>query len=151
MSQLILGNVRIKTSRANTSYTIMTFQFVNDTPPIPARSRATKAGSSQSRGGRVMLPGFGLSLREMPTQSIRDLEPDDDEMEDIRLPHAIADWCGSSGVTVYERNMLDFMNQVTDKPDWDDKVFNKKIVKKWRREAVSQYKNFTDAMFDYVG
>lgn len=97
-----------------------------------------------------MLPGFGLSLKEMPTQSLRDLRATDTE-EDVRLPHAIADWCGSPGVTVYERNMLGFMSQITDKPNWDDKVFNETIVEKWHREAVSQYNNFTDAMFDYVG
>lgn len=103
---------------------------------LPYRPSATKAGSSSAE--RIKLPGFGLPLREMPPRG-------------KRLPHAIADWCGSSGVTVYERNMLNFMSQITDKPNWDDKVFDETIVQKWRQEATTQYENFTDAMFDYVG
>ncbi|RYP19271.1 hypothetical protein DL765_003472 [Monosporascus sp. GIB2] len=44
--------------------------------------------------------------------------------------------------------MLDFMSQITDKPSWDDKVFDESIVNKWLQETA-QYQDFTDAMFDY--
>ncbi|RYO87169.1 hypothetical protein DL766_009449 [Monosporascus sp. MC13-8B] len=98
--------------------------------------------------GRVKLPGFGLSLKEMPERTTKDAVAKGGASTDIRLPHAIADWCESSGVTVYERNMLDFMSQITDKPSWDDKVFDERIVNKWLQETA-QYQDFTDAMFDY--
>ena len=113
------------------------------------------AGASQPRvtgpqiEERVILPGFGLSVRDMPTRSTRDVNAIGPS-ENIRLPHAIADWCGSSGVTVYERNMLGFMSQITDKPKWDDKVFDERTVQKWHQEVSSQYRNFTDGMFNYV-
>ncbi|KAK7752891.1 hypothetical protein SLS62_005234 [Diatrype stigma] len=45
--------------------------------------------------------------------------------------------------------MLGFISQITDKPGWDDKVFDEGIVQKWRHEATSQYTDFTNSMFDY--
>lgn len=53
-------------------------------------------------------------------------------------------------MTVYERNMLGFISQITDKPNWDDKVFDEGILEKWRQEATTQYTDFTNSMFDYV-
>ncbi|TEB33690.1 hypothetical protein FA13DRAFT_106160 [Coprinellus micaceus] len=40
-------------------------------------------------------------------------------------------------ITLRERTMLRFMNAVTDKPDWTNKVFDEAIVEKWRSEAVN--------------
>ncbi|RYP70269.1 hypothetical protein DL771_005572 [Monosporascus sp. 5C6A] len=87
-------------------------------------------------GGRVKLPGFGLPLKEMPERTTKGAVAKGGASTDIRLPHAIADWCRSSGVTVYEQNMLDFMSQITDKPSWDDKVFDERIVNKWLQETA---------------
>ena len=56
---------------------------------------------------RVKLPGFGLPLTELPVWSQRI-----EEME--RFPHAIVDQLASDGVTVRERRMLEFVNQITD-------------------------------------
>lgn len=41
----------------------------------------------------------------------------------------------SNGVTLRERRMLNFINQITDKPDWEVKVFDEEIVSRWRTEA----------------
>lgn len=33
--------------------------------------------------------------------------------------------------------MMDIMSKLTDKPEWHRKVFNKKIVAKWKKEALA--------------
>lgn len=40
--------------------------------------------------------------------------------------------------------MLDFVNQITDKPDWHKKVFDEQIVQKWKDEGV----RFDDTLHD---
>lgn len=56
---------------------------------------------------RIRLPGFGEEITYLP-----DWDRGDDEW--ARFPHAIADALASSGVTVRERRMLEFINQITD-------------------------------------
>ncbi|KAJ2936892.1 hypothetical protein H1R20_g204, partial [Candolleomyces eurysporus] len=52
--------------------------------------------------------------------------------------------------TVREFSMLRFMNSVTDKPEWDQKIFDVDIVKKWRTETVdSPDVIMTNLMFDH--
>ncbi|KAF2205071.1 hypothetical protein GQ43DRAFT_363257 [Delitschia confertaspora ATCC 74209] len=103
-------------------------------------------GSSGS-SSRLMLPGFGLPLDTLPKwERSTEKQP--------RFPHAIADNFETSGVTVRERRMLDFINQITDKPEWDRKVFDETIVAKWKREAViydATLKDFylSEKMFEF--
>ncbi|KAK3292032.1 uncharacterized protein B0H64DRAFT_377587 [Chaetomium fimeti] len=67
-------------------------------------------------------PGFGL--------------PVDHEGEDVAsFPLAIGQPWSSSGVSLREQRMLDFINKITDKPGWDTKVFDEGIVSRWRAEA----------------
>ncbi|KAJ3520196.1 hypothetical protein NMY22_g12856 [Coprinellus aureogranulatus] len=40
-------------------------------------------------------------------------------------------------ITLREITMLQFMNAVTDKPDWTKKVFDEGIVQEWKQEAVT--------------
>ncbi|RXW20552.1 hypothetical protein EST38_g5302 [Candolleomyces aberdarensis] len=52
--------------------------------------------------------------------------------------------------TVRELSMLRFMSSVTDKPEWDQKIFDADIVKKWRTETVDNPDvNMTNLMFDH--
>ncbi|KAI5804590.1 hypothetical protein EDC01DRAFT_610830 [Geopyxis carbonaria] len=57
--------------------------------------------------------------------------------------------------TLRESAMMAFMNEVTDKEDWQNKVFDEDIVKQWGKETILEedFANhvcgFTDAMFDY--
>ncbi|KAK7934875.1 hypothetical protein PG985_000370, partial [Apiospora marii] len=62
-----------------------------------------------------------------------------------RFPHAIADFFASNGITERELRMLDFVNQITDKPDWHKKVFDGEIVQKWKEEGV----RFDEALHDF--
>lgn len=47
--------------------------------------------------------------------------------------------------------MMAIMNKITDKPDWDKKVFDESIVRKWRQEALgTQGMDVTEKMLDWV-
>ncbi|KAF2650993.1 hypothetical protein K491DRAFT_720260 [Lophiostoma macrostomum CBS 122681] len=80
-------------------------------------------------GPRISLPGFGLPVKTLPLEWTQ-------TNERSRFPHAIADFFPSKGVTLRELRMLNFMNQITDKPDWHKKVFDDAIVSKWKAEGV---------------
>ena len=56
---------------------------------------------------RIKLPGFGLNIDHLPVW-------DRSDKEWKRFPHAIADALASAGVTIRERRMLEFVNQITD-------------------------------------
>jgi hypothetical protein len=56
---------------------------------------------------RICLPGFGRPLEYLPIWRRYDEEW-------LRFPHAIADALASEGVTLRERRMLEFINQITD-------------------------------------
>ncbi|KAK4141504.1 uncharacterized protein C8A04DRAFT_13998 [Dichotomopilus funicola] len=70
-------------------------------------------------------PGFGLPI-----------VGDDQRRSILRLPLAIGamPW-ESKGVTVREKRMLEFISSISDKPDWDTKVFDETIVARWRTES----------------
>ncbi|KXS95124.1 hypothetical protein AC578_2878 [Pseudocercospora eumusae] len=67
---------------------------------------------------RIQLPGCGLEL-----------------VQESDLPIAL-DW-HASPMTVKERAMIGLMLALKDKPQWDRKVFDEKIVSKWRTEAAA--------------
>ncbi len=62
----------------------------------------------------------------------------------------------SKGVTLREQRMLDFISQITDKPDWEVKVFDEHIVSRWRAEAGARPEELegdvqlSSQMFDFV-
>src|SRR5438105_339969 len=90
---------------------------------------------AQSAEDRIKLPGFGLPINHMP---------------DHRYQNAIVDFSGHP-LTVRERLMTYFIDTITDKPDWESKVYDEEIVEKWRKEALfPDTGNFSKKMFDYV-
>ena len=98
----------------------------------------------------VKLPGFGLPLDDMPKWQRKG--------EKARFPHAIADFFATAGVTLREQRMLDFINQITDKPHWSEKVYNDEIVERWRREACgseaeqeTSSEHLSEKCFNWVG
>lgn len=93
---------------------------------------------------RLTLPGFGLPIDTMPG-------PND------RFPHAIADrfFVSGKGVMSREIRMLEFVNKISDKPEWDRKVFDEVIVAKWEKEACRYVDGLRDEylstqMFQFV-
>ncbi len=84
----------------------------------------------------VKLPGFGLPVNYRP---------------DEYFPNAVLDWSGTI-LTVRELNMMAIMDKITDKPNWDQKVFDDTIVKKWRQEALAtEGMDVSEKMLDWVG
>ncbi|KAI7486766.1 hypothetical protein KC357_g2680 [Hortaea werneckii] len=60
--------------------------------------------------------------------------------------------------TLLERDMIAVLDKLTDKPDWERKVYDDGILAKWREECkkagesmrkAGQGEGFSDAMFDY--
>ncbi|KAL2865011.1 DUF4246 domain-containing protein [Aspergillus lucknowensis] len=52
--------------------------------------------------------------------------------------------------TTRELLMMRIMEAITDKPDWDTKVLNKEITKKWREEISQSGHDVTPRMMDYI-
>ena len=40
-------------------------------------------------------------------------------------------------ITLRERSMLYLVNSLTDKPDWELKVHDEEVIKKWEQEALN--------------
>lgn len=83
----------------------------------------------------VKLPGFGLPVNYTP---------------DEYFPSAALEWSGTI-LTVRELNMMAIMDSITDKKDWDKKVFDDTIVQKWRQEALgTEGMDLSEKMLDWV-
>lgn len=62
-------------------------------------------------------------------------------------------WHGTPA-TLRERDMIAVLDKLTDKPDWERKVYDDGILAKWREECLriaGQGEGFSNAMFDHVG
>ncbi|SPO01965.1 uncharacterized protein DNG_04638 [Cephalotrichum gorgonifer] len=77
------------------------------------------------------------------------------DQEGAAFPSAVlGDW-HSVGVTLREKRMLAFVDEITDKPEWERKVFDDEIVEKWRAEgsvrpeALEGDVVLSDEMFDF--
>lgn len=45
--------------------------------------------------------------------------------------------------------MLRFMNEITDKAQWDVKIFNDEIAETWKTEVMQQSGDFSEKMANY--
>lgn len=95
----------------------------------------------------LKIPGLGLPLRYMPPS-------------DQRFPVLIGaegyDWKAAT-LLIREVCMLKFVEEITNKAQWWEKVFNPQIAEKWKQEALEMnwkeyrdYADFTPAMADAV-
>jgi hypothetical protein len=99
--------------------------------------------------GEASLPSFGLPVSEFPGKQF------DPTGHRQRFPHVLADSCDSDGVSVRERRMLQFIDRITDKSEWERKVFDDEIVDRWRAKACLWKDELGEdylsgPMFDYV-
>ncbi|KAF9469550.1 hypothetical protein BDZ94DRAFT_1180725 [Collybia nuda] len=97
---------------------------------------------------RFNLPGFGSPLNFIP------VNPKD--AVDSLFQNALNALHLESGsvklplTTLREFTMLDLMNQMTDKPDWNLKIFDDSITSKWRAEALAaEGRDVTEKMLDW--
>ncbi|KAI4729148.1 hypothetical protein E4T49_03003 [Aureobasidium sp. EXF-10728] len=99
--------------------------------------------------GRILLPGFGRPLNNMLEQDTFGYTHGEMGNTMNRTPNPLQEW-GIEPLTVRERNMMQVVNAITDKPDWRTKVFDDTILAKWRAEAITEEgQGFTEKMFDY--
>ncbi|SPO01758.1 uncharacterized protein DNG_04431 [Cephalotrichum gorgonifer] len=54
-----------------------------------------------------------------------------------RFAHGMFDWALESRVTARELAMLRTMNKITDKPDWETRIFDDEVAASWKVEAVA--------------
>jgi hypothetical protein len=116
-----------------------------------SEDRLAELYPSVTDDGRVSLPGFGPPVNYMVERDhTADYSHATVRWLINRCPNALQEWAPEP-LTVRERNMMQIINALTDKPDWRRKVFDETILAKWRAEAVTEDgQGFTEKMFDYV-
>lgn len=99
-------------------------------------------GAESPETTTLCVPGFGMPVD-------KDVNPSS--------PSALLGEWFSNGITVREQRMMAFIGDVTDKPEWERKVFDEEIVAKWREEAGARPEDLDGDvildkdMFDFVG
>ncbi|KAI1394262.1 uncharacterized protein F4822DRAFT_43229 [Hypoxylon trugodes] len=108
---------------------------------------ASNPSQETDQGERLKLPGFGLPVDQEPLDNLSQC-----------FMHALWSFKRFKAECVYlrEHRMMDFMNQVTDKPRWEEKVFDDAILARWKNEADSVKPEdldgdvfFSEKMFQY--
>lgn len=126
-----------------------------NTKPEPAKpgtayiseNKLAELYPSVTDDGRISLPGFGPPVNYMVE---RDSWSVSRQTILNRLPNALQEW-SPEPITVREKNMMQMINAITDKPDWRSKVNDWSILAKWQAEAVTEEgQGFTEKMFYYV-
>jgi hypothetical protein len=90
----------------------------------------------------LVVPGFGMPI-------------DYDPFYELSRQGAFKHGCTFQGsqqrLTVRELAMLEFMNAVTDKVEWTEKLHMPGVVQKWKAEVLEQSDGLIDeAVFDYL-
>ena len=98
------------------------------------------AGSFLSNDGKgsMRVPGFGSPR----------LPVDVELVAEDRFAHGFGDWA-QPRLTAREVAMLQLMNDLTDRPGWDEAVFDAAMAAKWRDEACSTRALIDDATWDW--
>ncbi|OJK04301.1 hypothetical protein ASPACDRAFT_73958 [Aspergillus aculeatus ATCC 16872] len=96
---------------------------------------------------RIELPGYGLPLNHpVPAKY---------SLKRVTLPNALDSkdiYDGYIGNLLVHREilMLQIMNTISEKPDWDRKVFDEEITAKWRQEIAETGQDVTPTMIDGI-
>ncbi|KAL6720945.1 hypothetical protein ACLMJK_000045 [Lecanora helva] len=84
---------------------------------------------------RIKRPGFGLPVNNDALGG---------------FPQALLGWQGTP-ITIHERTMMALMDSITDKPEWERKIFDESVNQKWRQEALkSNDIDVSEKMFDWI-
>lgn len=132
-----------------TSSALFPQTFCDTTSPLITMQSETVAtpvtmDTHDSMMQHCSLPGIGKPLNSVTRTHAVAFE-DGQMSERYRFPTAVIEWAGRC-LTVREHAMISMMSQLVEKPDWESKVFNEEIVKRWRLEALG----FTKQMFSFV-
>jgi hypothetical protein len=132
-SRSFLSRAEINMSR------LQSLQQVRDRRPL-------SFNVARSTESRTCLPGFGMKVNERAQYP---LTPDPSRL--WNRCYDFSDW-RAQAITLREISMLAFIEIATNKPNWRSKVWDEKIVGRWKEECVGvEGKDFTEKMFDYVG
>ncbi|GFF34443.1 hypothetical protein IFM46972_04225 [Aspergillus udagawae] len=107
--------------------------------------RPESAPMSAIESTRFELPGLTLPLYFRPHR----------EWTDVVYANALDETDIENGYVGYmftlrELSMMRIMEAITDKPDWDKKVFNQEITDKWRKEISDSGQDITERMIEYI-
>ncbi|KAF8993778.1 hypothetical protein BDQ17DRAFT_1367889 [Cyathus striatus] len=96
--------------------------------------------------GNTFLPGYGRPLKDC-TSYYKDSELFPNALDSKNLNGGPAT---GMPVTLRELRMQHIMDELTDKPGWETKVFNKDITTKWREEISSSGEDVSSTMIDFI-
>lgn len=89
----------------------------------------------EPRFNHARRPGWGLAIEHRAADM---------------FPTALFDTREAPLLTVREYTMMELMNRITDKPNWDAKVFDDGTVSKWKAEAMNvSDEDVTEKMVDW--
>ncbi|KAL4861494.1 hypothetical protein BDV12DRAFT_65032 [Aspergillus spectabilis] len=99
---------------------------------------------SDTQSSPFDLPGLNLPLDFQPQRKWNDVV-----YANALDPKNIKDGYVGYLYTVKELAMMQIMETITDKPNWQEKVFNEEITEKWRKE-IQDGEKVTESMMDYI-
>ncbi|KAI7542407.1 hypothetical protein KC331_g8000 [Hortaea werneckii] len=121
-------------------------------PPPDQDKSITKDPNARYRVLGYQLPLNAATEADLNFMKRREYFP----TEDYPMENPLQ-WCGTPAM-LRERAMMAVLNKLTDKPDWERKVYDDGILGKWREESrrfgesmrlSGPDDGFSDAMFDY--
>lgn len=122
-----------------------------------ARERAAMAAEQQrfEKFTRFDLPGLNLPLNFIPppVSVLSDRQRQFYPLFRTALSQTdLQDgWVSQRMIPTRELTMLHIMDALTDKPGWEEKIFNDDISEKWKKEAMStKDRDVTEPMADWV-
>ncbi|KAJ5375552.1 Protein of unknown function DUF4246 [Penicillium concentricum] len=103
---------------------------------------------ASSYNPRLFMPGFNVFLNCKPDQNV--MTKWFHGFPNALDGQALQDGYMSDLVTHREVLMMRVMNTITDKPQWDQKVFDEDITAKWRNEVAQSGQDVTSNMMDWI-
>ncbi|KAJ5692834.1 hypothetical protein N7462_002257 [Penicillium macrosclerotiorum] len=97
---------------------------------------------SSPKNAHLDMPGFNLPLNTPAESKFKE----DEQASSYWLTIFLFSFL----VTRREILMMRVMNSITDKPEWERKVFDKEITSKWREEVVQSEQDITPKMMDFI-
>lgn len=111
---------------------------VQDDTPMPLHDEINQTPTDDNP---LRVIGYGILLNATSTDEISK-----------SIKNAVEYWDGYC-LTYRERQMLKFLSSITDKPEWQRKIYDETITNKWRAEIEVGDDDddlFTSEMFTYV-
>jgi len=117
-------------------------------PDTKVEGHDNEASTHSKNAEPFIALGFGIPLQDSVEK--RYMAAALKQLASPSFPNAVEDW-GGRPLTIREKNMVTLLSELTEKANRETKIRDKRIVAKWRSEAVKEGGvGFSDIMFDYV-